>query len=389
MISGDRRMSASDDLSALGEKPFAEALMRFEELLAQGGRAFLVGAGTSKCAGLPLTAELTEKALGSAALDGTTKEILAAICDLFSGAPHANIEDYLSELIDLLAITDRRALRGATKKEITLAGADYSEAKLRAAVDQIKRGIADIIEKKVSIDTHRAFVRAVHRPLRPGKAIPNQAVDYLVLNYDTVLEDALALERVSFSDGLDGGVTGWWSPQTFDRVHLAARVFKLHGSINWCDFPDDPLPRRLGASLQIEDADNRRILIWPASTKYRETQLDPYAQLADRARKVLRPNKGSQCVLVICGYSFGDAHINIEIDHALRESSGDLTVVAFTNENEPVGELAKWHLDESIRDQVLIFSNRGFFHGALVARSETDLLWWKFENIARLLGGER
>ena len=91
MISGDIQMSASDDLSALGEKPFAEALMRFEELLAQGGRAFLVGAGTSKCAGLPLTAELTEKALSSAALDGTTKEILAAICDLFSGAPHANI----------------------------------------------------------------------------------------------------------------------------------------------------------------------------------------------------------------------------------------------------------------------------------------------------------
>ncbi|MEO6922479.1 MAG: SIR2 family protein [Bryocella sp.] len=333
--------------------------------------------------------ELTEKALSSTALNDTTKDILAAIRDLFIGAQDANIEDYLSELIDQLAITDRRVSRGATKNEITLSGVDYGQTKLRAAVDQIKRGVAGVIEKKVSIDTHRSFVRAVHRPLRPGKAIPNRTVDYLVLNYDTVLEDALALERVPFSDGLDGGVTGWWNPQSFDRGHLAARVFKLHGSINWCEFPDDPLPRRLGERLQIEDADDRRILIWPASTKYRETQLDPYAQLADRARRVLRPLKGSQCVLVICGYSFGDAHINIEIDRALRESAGDLTVVAFTNENGPVGELAKWHLDESIKDQVLIFSNRGFFHGDHVSPSEIDLLWWKFENIARLLGGER
>lgn len=382
-------MSAPDDLSALKERPFAEALMRFEELLAQGGRTFLVGAGASKCAGLPLTTELTEKALSSTALDDTTKKILSAIRDLFSGASNANIEDYLSELIDLLAIASRRASRGATKKEITLAGVDYGEQKLRTAVDQIKKGIAEVIDKKVSIDTHRNFIRAIHRPLRPGKASSNQSVDYLVLNYDTILEDALALERVSFSDGLDGGVTGWWNPQTFDREHLAARVFKLHGSINWCELPGDPLPRRFGERLQIEDADDHRILIWPASTKYRETQLDPYAQLADRARKALRPSKGSQGVLVICGYSFGDAHINIEIDHALRESAGDLTVVAFTNENEPVGELEKWRSDESIRDQLLIFSNRGFFHGTQASHSEADLPWWKFENIARLLGGER
>lgn len=48
-------MTVPDDLSALDEKPFAEAVVKFEELLAQSGRAFLIGAGCSKCAGLPLT----------------------------------------------------------------------------------------------------------------------------------------------------------------------------------------------------------------------------------------------------------------------------------------------------------------------------------------------
>lgn len=382
-------MTAPDDLSVLREKQFAVAVVKFEELLAQSGRAFLIGAGCSVCAGLPLTATLTEETLKSKVLDEKTKAILSAIRDLFAGASDANIEDYLSELIDLLAVADRRTLRGATQKSILLDGVSYSETDLRTAADQIKRGIAAIIEKEVSIETHQNFVRTVHRPLRPGKSTSGQTVDYLVLNYDTVLEDALALERTPFADGLEGGVTGWWCPETFDRNGLAARVYKLHGSINWCEFPGDPLPRRVGDRLQISAANERRILIWPASTKYRETQLDPYAQLSERARRVLRPARGSQCVLVVCGYRFGDTHINLELDRALRASAGDLTIVAFTSDNEPTGQLAQWHKDAAVTEQVLVFANRGFFHGAQTERATTDLLWWKFENITRLLGGER
>lgn len=380
-------MSAPDDLSVLREKPFAEAVGKFENLLEQSGRAFLIGAGCSKCAGLPLTADLTSRTLESDQLDATSKAILTAIKDLFSGASCANIEDYLSELIDLLAIADRREAREAAQQSVTLGGTDYSKAQLRSAADQIKRGIANVIKSKVNIQTHREFVRAVHRTLRVGRL--GQVVEYLVLNYDTVLEDALALERISFSDGLDGGATGWWSPRVFDRDGLAARVLKLHGSIDWCEFPGDPLPRRIGPSLGMEAADERRILIWPASTKYRETQLDPYAQLVDRARGVLRPEQGSQRVIVICGYGFGDAHINIELDRALRESSGNLIIAIFTHESEPVGQLKTWYEDTRIRDQVLIFANRGFFHGTQSDIATTDLLWWKFENITRLLGGER
>lgn len=382
-------MIVRDDLSALNEKRFAEAVEKFEVLLAQSGRAFLIGAGCSKCAGLPLTAELTCEALSSDALDDTTKAILTAIRDLFVGAADANIEDYLSELTDLLAIVERRTSRGATQDSITLGGVSYGGPLLRTAVDQIKNGIAGIIEKSVSIETHQSFIRAVHRPQRDGRSPSGQTVDYLVLNYDTLLEDALALERVPFADGLDGGVTGWWSPQTFDRTDLAARVFKLHGSINWGEFPGDPLPRRVGDRLQIAGVKERRILIWPASTKYREAQLDPYAQLAERTRRVLRPSGLSQCVLVVCGYRFRDAHINLEIDRALRESKGKLTVVIFTSDDAPSGQLAEWHKDDAVKEQVLVFANRGFFHGAQTEHATTDLLWWKFENMTRLLGGER
>ena len=382
-------MNFSDDLSALGEKKLAEAIVKVEELLAQSNRVFLVGAGCSKCAGLPLTAELTQEVLASGTIDDTTKAILAAIGDNFAGAADANIEDYLSELIDLLAIAERRTLRGATQKSVALGTASYETSLLLKATDQIKDAIARIIEKDVSIQTHRTFVRALHRPHRPGKSPASQTIDYLVLNYDTVLEDALALERIPFADGLDGGVTGWWNPTTFDRIGIAARVYKLHGSINWYEFPEDPMPRRVGAKLQIEGLTKRRILIWPASTKYRETQLDPYAQLSERARRVLRPISDAQSVLVVCGYRFGDAHINHEIDRALKDLKRNLTVVVFTSENEPTGQLAEWHGDKSVTDQLLVFANRGFFHGTDSFPTSNDLLWWKFENLTRLIGGER
>ena len=382
-------MTRTDDLSAFREKPFSEAVAKFEDLLVQNDRAFLIGAGCSKCAGLPLTAELTTQVLASAELDDTSKAILEAIEKLFGGAENSHIEDYLSELIDLLAIAERRCERGATQHEIALDGESYTAAQLLDATKGIKRAIACVIEKKIPLEIHQAFVAAIHRPVRVGKASPGHVVDYLVLNYDTAIEDALALERVSYSDGIDGGRTGWWNPNTFDRDGLAARVLKLHGSIDWWELPSDPLPRRIAPSIEVADATDRRILIWPASTKYRETQLDPYAQLADRARLVMRPPKGVQRVLVICGYRYGDTHINKEVDRALHESAGDLTVVAFTSENEPHGELKSWTKDEIVRDQVLVFANRGFFHGDTADESTEDLLWWKFENIARLLGGER
>ena len=382
-------MTRTDDLSAFREKPFSEAVAKFEDLLVQNDRAFLIGAGCSKCAGLPLTAELTTQVLASAELDDTSKAILEAIENLFGGAENSHIEDYLSELIDLLAIAERRCERGATQHEIALDGESYTAAQLLGATKRIKRAIACVIEKKIPLEIHQAFVAAIHRPVRVGKASPGHVVDYLVLNYDTAIEDALALERVSYSDGIDGGRTGWWNPNTFDRDGLAARVLKLHGSIDWWELPSDPLPRRIAPSIEVADATDRRILIWPASTKYRETQLDPYAQLADRARLVMRPPKGVQRVLVICGYRYGDTHINKEVDRALHESAGDLTVVAFTSENEPHGKLKSWTKDEIVRDQVLVFANRGFFHGDTADESTEDLLWWKFENIARLLGGER
>jgi hypothetical protein len=98
---------------------------------------------------------------------------------------------------------------------------------------------------------------------------------------------------------------------------------------------------------------------------------------------------GTDLVLVVCGYSFGDSHINLELDRALRESSGQLAIVVFSPEDSLTGELLKWNGDPATKDRMLVFSKRGFYHGANHSISPIDLPWWKFEHLTRLLRGDR
>ena len=373
------------DTTVFEQNEFRGAINKLEELLSHS-KAVLLGAGASVCAGLPLTNQLTERALINDKLSNDSKQILTAIQTSFAGAnPASHIEDYLSELVDWLAITARRANRNVMASDVSIGGNEYNNDQLLQAINEIKLAIYDVINVEVDSIVHERFVQALHRPMRPGKGSLPSTIDYLVMNYDTLIEDSLALSQLRYADGLEGGVSGWWNPSTFEKNNLDARVFKLHGSINWAEHTSSSTPLRIAQHLKRNQDQAAKIMIWPASTKYRETQLDPYANLMHRARAVLNPRGGSQRVLLIVGYSFGDAHINLEIERGLRASNGNLTVIAFTSDSEPSGVLKTWHEDSSINEQVLIFADKGFYHADHKATSENSIEWWKFENLTHIL----
>lgn len=375
------------DISIFSEKPFRDTLNKLEELLSHS-KSVLLGAGASFCAGLPLTNQLTQRAIESETLSVESKQILNAIQNSFAGAtPEPHIEDYLSELIDWLAITSRRAERRVDESNVSIGNESYTHSQLTTAIDEIKKAISSEINVEIDSDIHERFVQALHRPIRPGKESHKSCIDYLVMNYDTLIEDALALSMLRYADGLSGGASGWWDISTFDSNDIDARVFKLHGSINWAEHPSTTTPLRIAPHLKRNKEPSSRIMIWPASTKYRETQLDPYAHLLERARTVLNPKNGGQRVLIITGYSFGDAHINLEIERGLNASNGNLTVIVFTSEPEPSGILEKWHKNPKINEQVLIFADKGFFHASHKITSEKSIEWWKFENLTQILEG--
>ncbi|NMB81165.1 MAG: hypothetical protein GYA14_05055, partial [Ignavibacteria bacterium] len=223
----------SEDLSVFSSVEVKEIVQDMCNLLSQRRLAFLLGAGCSRCAGLPLMPGLTKNVLENTILSEETKNILKKICESFAGAQNPTIEDYMSEIIDLLSISERRTRRGANQSRVFLVDQQIDASELQIALNEIKNAISSAIGIiDVDVTTHQQFIRAIHSKLQAGK--PTRCVDYFILNYDTLIEDALGLECVLYCDGFNGAATGWWNPEIFQLENRAARVFKIHGSIDWC-----------------------------------------------------------------------------------------------------------------------------------------------------------
>ena len=377
----------SDDLTLFTSLDLKDVVQDMRELLSQSRLAFLLGAGCSKKAGLPLMPQLTDEILVHEKLGEETKKLLDKVREFFSGAGSATIEDYMSEIVDLLSIAERRTQCGANQSKVSVGDQEKDAAELETALDEIKKAVSSSIgDKQVDVATHQQFVRAIHSSLQAGKS--GRGVDYFILNYDTLIEDALGLEQVVYSDGFTGAATGWCEPSTFMTDGKAARVFKIHGSIDWCLLEGDSLPRRIRSGIRTEFARNH-VLIYPAATKYQETQRDPFAQMLNHMRQSLCPSEGKEMVLAICGYSFGDSLIDLEMENALYRSEGRLTIAAFVGTDEPEGKLKEWLTHPEISEQIRVYAKKGFFHGDNKLDLNEEAPWWKFEIIARLLGGER
>ena len=380
-----------DDLSPVNEAPFDEVIEEMEKLMSQDNRVFLLGAGSSKCANLPLMTELTKNILERDSLKDSTKHLLEYLNRQYDGSNIVTIEDYMSDIVDIVALTSRRRSCGASKEDIDIEGQGYNVESLEEVLDDIKTVMVEFLEpSKIDISIHRDFVKNVHS-LRVGKSSNWDQVDYFVLNYDTLIENALSLEKIPYTDGFDGGAVGWWDNRNYERRELSARVFKIHGSIDWLLLEGDTLPRRIRKEPFLDDLEEEikeRFMIWPAATKYRETQRDPYAQLVDYLRKSLNRSGSNEVILTICGYRFADSHVNIEIERALIESDQRLTVMIFTDMDKPCDWIQRWHQNKEIANQVRIHSKRGY-HGENTYESQIDLPWWKFENLVRILGGQR
>jgi len=377
----------TDDLSIFYSDEFKDLVQDMRELLSQSNLTILLGAGCSFKAGLPLMSKLTKEVLTHSLLSDESQIVLKFVSDVFAGSSNATIEDYISELVDYLSIVERRNQLGSINSTVLLGNNELSADQLRTALDEIKMVVVQLTGKKdVDVSYHQQFIRSIHRLLQSGKI--GRVIDYIVLNYDTLVEDALGLEKISYVDGFAGAATGWWEPSVFQNNSFSARVFKIHGSIEWCLLEGDSLPRRIRKGIKPE-ASQTHVLIYPASTKYKESQRDPFAQVLKFVRKSLRSLEGGETVLAICGYSFSDSHINFEIETALLQSEGRLTLGAFISDDEPDGVLKKWRGMPSLTDQIRVYSNKGFFHSDRITKSDKDLPWWKFEVLGRLLGGER
>lgn len=173
------------------------------------------------------------------------------------------------------------------------------------------------------------------------QAIPrDKPVEIFTTNYDLLLEQALEEQRVPYFDGFVGSDSAFLDLESMVEDDLPARwarLWKIHGSINWWMTAKKKIRRSRDAIA------GEQLLIYPSHLKYDESRQMPYFAMLDRLREFLRSD---QCLLLTCGYSFGDEHINAYIGQGLSANPNAACFGMTFNDriNAPKAvELAKRH----------------------------------------------
>jgi hypothetical protein len=137
-------------------------------------------------------------------------------------------------------------------------------------------------------------------------------VEVFTPNYDLLLEEALEEYTVPFFDGFVGAREPFFDLPAMEQDAVPprwTRLWKLHGSINWIKRDDESVFRCYPAKK------GQRLCIFPSHLKYEQSRRMPYLAMIDRLRAFFRDTNS---VLVVCGYSFTDDHINEVLLDGLR-----------------------------------------------------------------------
>jgi len=387
---------------------FDNRLENLKQLLSSQSRQnWLFGAGISFGSKIPLMYSLTSRVerIIEERSGGKEKQILADLkADL---ADDCHVEHYLSHLGDLLAIADR------SKSQSAYIGAKcYTGKDLRKLYLEIIKAIGGVvrygyvaanpdraIEEEigsesnpiVEIEPHFRFIEALL--FSKSNLEQRSKTTFFTTNYDTLLEDALALHKKIVCDGFSGGAVGFWNAESeFSNAAVDSNtyhLYKLHGSIDWHRDSELGLVRARYGTKYLSNPAN--IMIYPQATKYVETQKDPFASLFLGLRKTLMD--GQQNTLITCGYSFGDDHINAEIENALRSESNQTTVIAFIQE-APKDEvvvnktLDAWLNCPKIGPRIYVAGEQGIYHNSTTPLSESassKYAWWRFDCLTQFI----
>jgi hypothetical protein len=173
------------------------------------------------------------------------------------------------------------------------------------------------------------------------QAIPrDKPVEIFTTNYDLSLEQALEEQLVPYFDGFVGSDSAFLDLDSMAEDDLPsrwARLWKIHGSINWWMTAKQKIRR------SRDKVKGEQLLIYPSHLKYDQSRQMPYYAMLDRLRVFLRTG---QCVLLTCGYSFGDEHINAIIAQGLSGNPNAACLGMIFNDRKTVPkgvEFAKRH----------------------------------------------
>lgn len=221
------------------------------------------------------------------AIDLMKKEIEA-------GGKKFNIETLLSKISEKnMAVGDEK-----------LCGLNKGELKdLREKIEKEIQSIVSVHEKESPIaveDTcHNDFAKWIKNAEREFP------VEIFTTNYDYLLELAFEKQQIPYFDGFVGSYKAFFCPEWIENdsaVKDWVKLWKIHGSLGWDQNEKKEIIRTSGSS--------GKSMIYPSFLKYDHSRKQPYLSYMDRLSYFLRQKDS---VLFVCGYSFGDEHINDSI----------------------------------------------------------------------------
>lgn len=266
----------------------------------------LLGAGTSCAAGLPDVNGLLKQVLSD-----LTGEELALATDLYQ---ERNLEEGLTRLRRI------RGLLGDSEESFagfTAKSAESLEGGISARIIQALSTSDFSQEPSVNFATWAAGDYYT-RPL-----------EVFTVNYDLLIEQGLESVGASYFDGFVGNLNARFRPDLIEPRDLGeslpksfVRLWKLHGSLNWKVLSDGTV-RRTGAAVDQSEV----AAIYPSDDKYNQSRRVPFLVLQDRLRRALAE---PESLTLVCGYSFGDDHLNeILFDAAKRYPRSEIAVFCY------------------------------------------------------------
>ena len=299
--------------------------------------AFLLGAGTSSAVNIASAPTAGQKPKHEPLIPGI--ESLTNICSKAvsdmgvhqakawdalvrqckeDGRP-VNVENVLSKVrMKIDAIGDGEILLDLNRKQLF-----DIERTICAAIANTVSPAEDKIPKLIPHGDFAAWVKRVNR---------SAPLEIFTTNYDVLFERAFEAARVPVFDGFVGTYHPFFYPECLEEDELLPnskwiRLWKLHGSVNW-RHEDGIAGKRIIRSYLTEVGD----LILPSHRKYDESRKQPYVAYIDRLLRVLN---SEHALLITCGYSFRDEHINALLYGALdNRKTVNIIALQFNDLNE-------------------------------------------------------
>lgn len=263
--------------------------------------AFLLGAGFSLPAGIPVMSKLAQDFPDT--LDGRDKEIYLKIRDLVP-----NVEKDFELLMEICYDLKKAPINLINQLTKKCFGQQFgSLEELVIGTKRLDFILKEYLQSKLRVK--RSQLEYLY-PFAEWIKRNNFCLDIFTLNYDLVIENLCEEFYLSYTDGFLIN----WQPELFQKREFRVNLYKLHGSFIWYQ-------SELGERIKIPVIDSNikylaneemvSMMVYP-----RQKKEEPFQELLKMfSNRLLTLDK-----LVVIGYSFRDEELFELIESALKKN---------------------------------------------------------------------